>query len=220
MSAAYYSDSGCRLATGSSIRRSKKRGERIPDRRGRQREEFLPYPSPGTFGSRNAVWLFEKRATANSILHMILDSPLGTDENARFFARDIDHILRALRISVSELARVCDVSRQTVHGWINGGEPSPRNARRVSELARATDVLLESQIEIAPQALRRKIDGGPSLLESLREGGQTVELARKLAETLSRESQQRKRLAERLARRGKADFASFRFGAPHLAEDS
>jgi hypothetical protein len=57
-------------------------------------------------------------------------------------------------------------------------------------------------------------------LESAGEGGNVIELARSLVGTLSRESQQRQRLASRLAGRPKPEIAASDFGAPHLHEDA
>jgi hypothetical protein len=118
------------------------------------------------------------------------------------------------------LSRVFGVSRQAVHEWIKGGALSPRNAQRLSELARATDVFLEAEIEASPQVFRRKIAGGQSILDAVRENGNVVELAKTLATTLVRESQQRQRLAARLAGRSATLGASTEFGSPHFDEDA
>ncbi|MDN5752331.1 MAG: helix-turn-helix domain-containing protein [Nitrosospira sp.] len=121
-----------------------------------------------------------------------------------------------MKTSVSELARVFGVSRQAVHEWIKGGALSPRNARRLSELAQVADVFVKSGIEVAPQMLRRKIGGGHSLLESVKEGGNIVELAHTLVDTLARESQQRQHLTARLAGRQKPTLTANDFGTPHF----
>ena len=73
---------------------------------------------------------------------------------------------------------------------------------------------------MTPGALRRKISGGQSLLESVGEGVNVIELARALVGTLSRESQQRQRLASRLGGRPKPAMAASDFGTPHLHEDA
>lgn len=144
----------------------------------------------------------------------------AADAPASASVRDIAHIRDVMKTSVSELARVFGLSRQAVHEWIKGGTLSPRNAQRLSELARAADVFAESRIEVTPPVLRRKIGGGHSLLESVKEDGKVVEQARKLVDTLSRESQHRQRLAARLAGRQKPALSPDDFGAPHLREDA
>lgn len=132
----------------------------------------------------------------------------------------ITHIRQVLKISVTELSRIFGVSRQAVHEWLKGGALSPRNAQRLSEFAQAADVFLESGIDVTPGALRRKISGGQSLLESVGQGGNAIELARALVGTLSRELQQRQRLASRLAGRPKPAMVASDFGTPHLHEDT
>ena len=81
-------------------------------------------------------------------------------------------------------------------------------------------MLAESGLEITPQLLRRKIGLAPSLLDSVTQGADVVDLARKLTDTLIRESQQRERLALRLAGRKKSAHADSEFAVPHLAEDA
>lgn len=192
--------------------------DRYNDLRGR----ILSYCVAGTFGLLSPMYLHASAATANWNINQIeIDGSHETAADAASAsARDIAHVRQVMKISVSELARVFGVSRQAVHEWIKGGALSQRNAQRLGELAQAADVLLEFGIEVTPQMLRRKIGGGTSLLESVKEDGNVIELARWLVDTLSRESQQRERLAARLAGRQKPALAPSDFGAPHLNEDA
>lgn len=196
--------------------------EDIAGRSNDLRGRIFTYCVAGTFGLLSPMYLHASVATANWNINQInIDDPrTSAADVATTAAGDIAHIRRAMNISVSELARVFGVSRQAVHEWIKGGALSPINAQRLSEMVQAADVLLACGIEITPQMLRRKIQSGRSLLESVQEGGKTVGLARKLVETLSREAQQRQRLAERLAGRQNPDFVYRDFGAPHLDEDA
>jgi DNA-binding transcriptional regulator YiaG len=192
------------------------------DRHNDLRGRILSYCVAGTFGLLSPMYLHASAATANWNINQIEidDSREAVTEAASPSIGDIAHIRQVMKISVSELAKVFGVSRQAVHEWIKGGALSPRNAQRLSELAQVADVLLESGVEIAPQMLRRKVSGGQSLLESVQEEGKVVELAHKLIDTLSRESQQRQRLAARLAGRQKPILAPGDFGAPHLNENA
>ncbi|MEZ5661425.1 MAG: hypothetical protein R3E83_23820 [Burkholderiaceae bacterium] len=186
------------------------------------RGRILTYCVAGTFGLLSPNYLHASAATANWDINQIEIS--GQSENSEGAisesARDIAHIRAVTKISVSELSRVFGVSRQAVHEWIKGGTLSPRNAQRLSELARATDVFLEAEIDASPQVFRRKIAGGQSILDAVRENGNVVELAKTLATTLVRESQQRQRLAARLAERSATPGTSTEFGSPHLDEDA
>jgi DNA-binding transcriptional regulator YiaG len=182
---------------------------------------MLVYCVAGTFGLLLPTYVQASTATSNWAINQIeVDgSRTAAESTVSATAKDIAHIRQATNISVTELARVCGVSRQAVHEWIKGGPLSKRNAQRISELAQAVDVLLASGNEASPQMLRRKVSGGMSILEAVQTDGNVVDLARQLVSTLVRESEQRKRLASRLAGHQKPQLSSTEFGAPHLNED-
>jgi len=186
------------------------------------REPTLSYCVVGTFGLLSPHYLHASAATANWDINQIEFN--GQSERSADAlsdsARNIAHIRAVTKISVSELSRAFGVSRQAVHEWIKGGALSPRNAQRLSELTQATDVFLEAEIDVTAQVFRRKIVGGPSILEAVRENGNIVDLARKLVATLARESQQRQRLATRLAGRSVPSVSATEFGTPHLNENA
>ncbi len=183
---------------------------------------ILNYCVAGTLGLLTPMYLHASSATANwSINQIEFDgTQVVAADVATSASRDIAHIRHVMKISVSEFARVFGVSRQAVHEWLKGGALSKRNEQRISEFAQVADVFLESGVDVTPQALRRKISGGQSILESVGEGGKVVDLARVLVGTLSRESQQRQLLASRLAGRQKSAMAADDFGTPHLHEDA
>lgn len=183
---------------------------------------ILTYCVAGTFGLLSPSYLLASTATSNWSINQIEIAekhkvPVEAENTA---ARDIAHIRDAIKISISELARVFGVSRQAVHEWIKGGALSSRNSQRLSELAQVADILLEARINVTPQVLRRKVSNGRSILESIGEDGNIIELAHKLVDTLSRESQQRQSLATRLAGRQRPALTAGDFGAPHLNEDA
>lgn len=183
---------------------------------------ILSYCVAGTLGLLTPMYLHASSATANWSINQIEfeGSKVVATDAATSAAGDITHIRQVLKISVTELSRIFGVSRQAVHEWLKGGALSPRNAQRLSEFAQAADVFLESGVDVKQGALRRKVSGGQSLLESVGEGGNVIELAHALVGTLSRESQQRQRLASRLAGRPKPAMAASDFGTPHLHEDA
>jgi len=186
------------------------------------RGRFLSYCVAGTFGLLSPTYLLASSATANWNINQIEigNTRASTTDGASATAADIARIRAIMKISVSELARVFGVSRQAVHEWIKGGTLSPRNAQRLSELTQVADMFLESGIEVTPQMLRRKVGDGMSILESVKEDGKVVDQARTLLDTLTRESQQRQRLAARLAGRQKPALSPDDFGAPHLRDDA
>ncbi len=185
-------------------------------------ERILTYCVADTFGFLSPNYLHARATTANWDINQIEINGQSekSDGTISESARDIAHIRAVTKISVSELSRVFGVSRQAVHEWIKGGTLSPRNAQRLSDLARATDVFLEAGIDASFQVFRRKIAGGQSILDATRENGNVVELAKALTTTLVRESQQRQRLSARLAGRPATPGTSTEFGSPHLDEDA
>lgn len=183
---------------------------------------ILRYFVAGTLGLLTPMYLHASSATANWPINQIEfdGAQVVAADAVPSVSLDIAHIRQVMKISVSELARIFGVSRQAVHEWLKGGALSPRNAQRLSELAQVADVFLESGIDVTPQMLRRKVGSGQSLLESVKEEGKVVEQARKLVDTLSREAQQRQRLADRLAGRPKVALPTDAFGVPHLCENT
>lgn len=183
---------------------------------------MLAYCVAGTFGLLLPACVQASTATSNWSINQIkvAASRTAAKSAASATAEDIAHIRQITKISVTELARVCGVSRQAVHEWIKGGPLSTRNAERISELAQAVDVILASGVDASPQSLRRKVSGGMSILDAVQADGKIVDLARQLVGTLARESEQRMRLAARLAGRQKPQLSSTEFGAPHLNEDA
>jgi DNA-binding transcriptional regulator YiaG len=185
------------------------------------RGRILTYCVAGTFGLLSPTYLHASAATANWHINQIEinGEHKATADPVSASARDISHIREVTKISVSELARIFGVSRQAVHEWIKGGPLAPKNAQLLSELAQVADIFLESGIDVTPQILRRKIGGGQSILESLKQHSKAVELAQALVDTLSRESQQRQRLVARLAGRPNPPLTDIDFGTPHVNED-
>lgn len=184
-------------------------------------ERILMYCIAGTFGLLSPGYLHASAATANWHINQIEigeDHKLASDQG-NIPIQDIAHIREVTKISVSELARVVGVSRQAVHEWIKGGSISPKNAEQLSELTQVINIFLKSGINVTPQILRRKIENGPSILESLNREGIAVELAQTLVKTLLRESQQRQRLASRFSGRISSPLTDIDFGTPHFNED-
>lgn len=187
---------------------------------GHLRGRILTYCVAGTFGLVSPGYLQANAATSNwDISRIAVNACIeNSDDTTGISEQDIAHIRTVTKISVTELARVFGVSRQSVHEWIKGGALSPQNAQRLWELAQATDVFLEAGIEPSPEVFRRKVAGGQSIFEAISDSGNAVSSAKTLVATLIRESEQRQRLAARLA--GKPATPNTEFGSPHLDENA
>jgi hypothetical protein len=154
---------------------------------------------------------------STSIGSLLIDD--RDDARARTSAQQLEFIRSTTRLSVTELARVFSVTRQSVHEWCQGAPLAPHNARRLEKLTDAVTLLLDAAGTVAIQDLRRSVRAGPSLLETVRGDGNVLAAARELTETLTREAAQRKRLAARFAGRRPPVLESSEFGRPHLRDD-
>lgn len=165
---------------------------------------MVSYIAAGTFGILTPQCVSAGTVTAYSPVNNIeevADATTVASVGLGSAAQDILRIRETTKISISEIANTLGVSRQTVHQWIKGGAVSKRHAKRLSQLALVADVFAKSHIEVTPYAMRRPINGGPSVLEAVAKNGNAVELAQLLIKTLLTESQQQQRLALRLASR-------------------
>lgn len=134
-------------------------------------------------------------------------------------AAQLNFIRSTTRLSVTELARVFSVTRQTVHEWCQGASLARHNAQKLHKFAAAVAVLLDAAGSVPVQDLRRSVRGGPSLLDTVRADGNVSATAHDLIETLTREAAQRKRLAARFTGRRPPALEPGDFGSPHLRDD-
>lgn len=140
-------------------------------------------------------------------------------EATRTSADQLDFIRSTTRLSVTELARVFSVTRQTVHEWCQGASLAPHNAQRLDKFAIAMASLLDEVGSVTAQDLRRSVRGGRSLLDTVRENGDISTTAHNLIDTLTREAAQRRRLAARFANRRTPALEPSDFGIPHLRDE-
>ena len=130
----------------------------------------------------------------------------------------ISYIRVFLQLTISDLARLLGVSRQTIYDWQNGKKIAAHNAARLADLARVPDVFAAEGLTISAQLLRRPIASGKSVFDIAREGGSAEEAARKLIQTMRREMRQRQMLADHLKDRYKPEITDDVYGIPILNE--
>ena len=133
-------------------------------------------------------------------------------------ARNLEYIKNGFRLSVSGLARMFGVSRQAIYDWRSGKAVSPENAARLSDMARATDVLIGACVELSPHLLRRTITSGKNLLELVRDGASAESSALMLVSILRAEASQRERLLARMNGRRPYPIDFSEAGIPMLEE--
>lgn len=134
----------------------------------------------------------------------------------RLPAENMAHIRAVMKLAVSELSLLLGVSRQAIYDWQNGAQPSPHNAERLEDLAKAADVFLAEGIVVTPRLLKRRIAGGKTFFDNIRDGGSTEHAARSLVQTIRRELEQRKALDARLAGRKPPSMDYTDVGVPTL----
>jgi hypothetical protein len=170
----------------------------------------------GTGGAETPIYYSQRSGMGYPLADMRIEQAATTAR--RDPAGDLEYIKSTLRLSVSSLSRAFGVSRQAIYDWQAGKPIALENAERLSDLARAADVLAEANVEPSAQLFRRAISSGKGLLDLVRDGTSAEAGARKLVDILRTEAGQRERLRARLAQRGPADFSDV--GIPMLDEES
>lgn len=98
----------------------------------------------------------------------------------------LNQVRAAFRPSVTELGSVFSVSRQTIYNWIAGRPIATDNIDRLAALASAADIIEKEGID-AKRWARRKLPGGKSFFEMLKEGKQPADAAIALLALAKRE---------------------------------
>ncbi len=132
--------------------------------------------------------------------------------------RDLAQIRAVFKPSISDIAGIFGVSRQSVYNWIAGEKPSDESVEKLDDLARAADLFLADGVASSSYLFRRKLENGKTLMETVREGGSAQDAARSLLQIARKESSQRETLQRRLANRT-AVYDPSEIGSPMLDED-
>ena len=141
-----------------------------------------------------------------------------TTNKERTAAENVTHIRDVLKSSVTELASIFGVSRQAIYDWQSGKPVSPENLERLDDFAKAADMILADDHLQSARSLRRKIAGGKTVFETVRDGGSAQEAVRALSAMLHREAVQRDAMQARLAERTMPSLVSSDLGVPTLRE--
>ena len=135
-------------------------------------------------------------------------------------AQDLARIREVLKPAVLELANLFGVSRQAVYAWQDGAQPAPQAATRLAALAKAADVFAEAGVAVDSRTLRRRVAGGPTVLDAVLSGADAAQVAQALVQTLRREASQHERLKHQLAGRKGGAFDVDDYGVPAVSEDA
>jgi transcriptional regulator with XRE-family HTH domain len=174
----------------------------------------------GTLGLVTPNYFAQRGATSNWPFSLVSSEPtvLGDVQNptpqALFRIREI------FKLTITELASLFGVSRQTVYDWQSGKGISAVRADRLEELSKAADLFADSGLSISPRTLRRKLASGKTLFDVVRDGGPAEEATRSLIQVLRREIEQRRALDARLRNRKRTPMDQADLGIPMLDEEA
>lgn len=173
----------------------------------------------GTGGSMSAEY-FSRRNDMGYRFPHVECSPVPQTVVHRTPAENVANIREVLKPTVSELASLFRVSRQTVYDWQKGTQPAPKYETKLEDLSKAADVFLMEGVPVTPYLLKRRIAGGKTLFDFVREGGSAEEAARQLSEKVLLEYRQRRALDARLAKRKPPAIDYADAGVPAFDEKS
>lgn len=183
------------------------------------------YCAAGTMGVLTPESLEQRSATSNSPVHYeavpasvaSLMEPVALEPTP---AENLARVREVLKPAVLELANLFGVSRQAVYAWQDGAQPAPLVAARLATLARAADVFANAGLTVDTKTLRRRVAGGGTVLDAVLGGGDAVQVAQSLVQTLTRERAQRQQVTQQLDGRQRPTFDAAEYGSPAPAEDA
>lgn len=138
----------------------------------------------------------------------------------RSSADNLARLREVFKPSVTELASILGVSRQAIYNWQAGQPVAHQNEGRLESLAKAADLLARAGIIGTLRPLSRKLPGGKTLLEALKEGSEPPGAVRSLVALLERERNERDVLTNQLSHRVRRPFDAHEVGSPHLDESA
>lgn len=152
----------------------------------------------GTGGTANAHYINQRFG------YEIIRSPdkvCGEEEPTKQTAIDLDLIRSSLRIGVSAVGSLFNVTRQSVYLWMRGENPGPERAARISRLSEALaphEALLRSQVSRSGQ---RRLDSGVTVVDALASGVDPHTVVQELVAKVASENARRGRFADRIRQR-------------------
>ncbi len=173
----------------------------------------------GTGGQCDWQFVASRRTLGYPITNVVIPErvpayPVGTA------ADDLKQVKALFQASVSDLAALFGVTRQTIYDWL-GGEQQPREGHRtrMAALLAAASALEAAGFGVSRRALKQPLSDGRTLLDAVRAGGSLEDATGELIDLFRQEARQREALKRRLADRSGAPVDLADLGAPHLRED-
>lgn len=175
------------------------------------------YAMPGTGGDADAHYLINK---GNWVHDEAIECRALQDETDAIAneAPEPPRVLAGLReslgLSITDLARVFDVSRPTIYAWMKGEtEPRPELWPRLREMEQLASRAQRYSLSRAARLVRRPVLDGTSLLERLQAGQEIGEEHLQVLADLSRDEESKRAKPRGGAARPAEDVAS-EYGRP------
>ena len=178
----------------------------------------------GTGGDTGVAYLATRQDQGYRLIHLesvSTLSPAAAPLNVRSTIETLARIREVFRLSISDLAAACHVSRQAVYKWISGESSSleAENQRRLDDLYQAAELFATRGIVGSAVLLRRKDKTGKTLIQTMRAGESAQAWSQEMLDILSLESQQREMLDARLRARERPAPVVEEWGIPMMSEN-
>lgn len=173
----------------------------------------------GTGGMMTHAYFEQRQSKGYDFAHITCVGQPFSVRALREPKESLAHIRSVFRPSVSELASIFGVTRQTLYNWMSGDRPAPESAERLDDLARAGDVFVAEGIVSSPYLFRRKLLNGKSLMDVIGAGGTAESAARSMIALARKEANQREELQRRLANRRAPQRDHEDLGIPMFEEE-
>lgn len=173
----------------------------------------------GTGGQCNSQFIQRRQTLGYPMMNIVVSERVPV-RALRTAAADLKQVRSIFQASISDLAALFGVTRQTIYDWL-GGEQQPRPAHlaRMGDLLDAASAIESAGYTVSRRALNQTLADGHSLFDKVRTGESLKGATEELIALFHREDTQRQTLARHLANRprGPADWGDA--GIPHVRED-
>ncbi len=162
----------------------------------------------GTGGVSNIEYLSKRGDSGYSLRATIKD---GNSSSPASIKSSLETVRSALGISVSDTAKMFNVTRQTFYDWCNGSPPSSEKMERIASLLSALSSHQQIFNESSSKFGSRQLSSGKTFIEAIADGVGSQDAVNDLAILILNEKKQREILTDRIRNRSRKDFDSTEF---------
>lgn len=171
----------------------------------------------GTGGASSPEYIEKREERGYRYGSLVPLTPSLRSSTVDSFSQQISLLRAKLPVSVSTLAAIFGVSRQTIYDWQNGAIAAQQSQEMLRDILHAASLFADSDISVSGHLLKRPISNGQSLLDVCRSGASATNAARELIKIVLREREQQQVVSARLKWRNPQIDPSD-FGSPSFNE--